>query len=164
MGCGLNLTNYASLDLLSFFHDRLKVYLRDQGVRHDLIDAVLMQASPPSALSGISPARGEIDQADDLLIISQKASALQKLADSEDGKNLLAGYKRAANILAAEEKKGTAIAETVSENLLKVNAEIALNKAIGEAENKASSAIASEDFEGCDGSTCNPSHSGGYIL
>jgi glycyl-tRNA synthetase beta chain len=117
-------------DLLSFFHDRLKVYLRDKGIRHDLIDAVITPES------------------DDLLIISSKAEALQKLVDSEDGQNLIAGYKRAANILAAEEKKGTAIASEVSSELLKVDPEKALNAAIDKAASDSEKAVASEDFEG----------------
>ena len=73
-------------DLLSFFHDRLKVYLRDKGVRHDVIDAVLNS------------------DADDLAQVAAQAQALNQFVDTEDGGNLLAGYKRAANILAAEEK------------------------------------------------------------
>lgn len=119
-----------SLDLLSFFHDRLKVYLRDKGIRHDLIDAVITPES------------------DDLLIISRKAEALQKLVDSEDGQNLIAGYKRAANILAAEEKKGTAIASEVSADLLKVAPEKTLNDAIDTASQNAAKAVNKEDFEG----------------
>lgn len=74
-------------DLLSFFHDRLKVSLRDSGARHDLVDAVISADS------------------DDILQIVSRVTALSSLLDSEDGKALLAGYKRAANILAAEEKK-----------------------------------------------------------
>ena len=74
--------------LLAFFADRLKVYLRDKGARHDLIDAVF-------ALSG----------QDDLLMIVWRVEALGRLLEAEDGKNLLAGYRRAANILRAEEKK-----------------------------------------------------------
>jgi glycyl-tRNA synthetase beta chain len=132
-------------DLLSFFHDRLKVYLRDQGARHDLIDAVLASGADPSsplhllpqgerkggpqatsALSageGVSPAHppwatlpasGEGGAAnDDLLLIVRRVEALSELLDTEDGKNLVAGTKRAANILAIEEKKGTTIAEAV---------------------------------------------------
>ena len=120
----------ANADLLAFFHDRLKVYLRDQGIRHDLIDAVLTKAS------------------DDLLSVTRKAQALQKLVDSEDGQNLLAGYKRAANILAAEQKKGTAIAETVSQDLFKLQAEKALNTAIDKTVECNDVAIAKENFEG----------------
>ena len=78
----------ARADLLAFFADRLKVYLRDKGARHDLIDAVF-------ALEG----------QDDLLMIVRRVEALGAFLDTEDGKNLLAGYKRAANILKAEEKK-----------------------------------------------------------
>ncbi len=76
------------VDLLAFFADRLKVYLREKGARHDLIDAVF-------ALPG----------QDDLLMIVRRVEALGKLLETEDGKNLLAGYRRAANILRAEEKK-----------------------------------------------------------
>jgi glycyl-tRNA synthetase beta chain len=74
-------------DLLAFFHDRLKVSLRDAGARHDLVDAVIAADS------------------DDILQITQRAEALSTLLSSSDGQNLLAGYKRGANILAAEEKK-----------------------------------------------------------
>ena len=77
-----------SSELLSFFADRLKVHLRETGARHDLIDAVF-------ALPG----------QDDLLMIVRRVEALGKFLDSEDGKNLLVGYRRAANILRAEEKK-----------------------------------------------------------
>ena len=75
-------------DLLSFFADRLKVQLREQGARHDLVDAVF-------ALEG----------QDDLLMIVRRVEALGKFLDTDDGKNLLAGVKRATNILRIEEKK-----------------------------------------------------------
>ena len=71
-----------------FFADRLKVQLREQGARHDLVDAVF-------ALEG----------QDDLLLIVRRVEALGKFLDTEDGKNLLAGYKRATNIIRIEEKK-----------------------------------------------------------
>ncbi|MER8835746.1 glycine--tRNA ligase subunit beta [Mesorhizobium sp. M0909] len=163
-------------DLLAFFHDRLKVYLRDQGARHDLIDAVLAAGSrpisplegemsakpteggavppashsvaPPSALPGISPARGEIglSQNDDLLQIVRRVEALGSFLDTEDGKNLLAGTKRAANIVAAEEKKGTAIASSVEPALFRENAEKTLFAAVNQAERQAGEAIENEDF------------------
>ena len=117
-------------DLLSFFHDRLKVYLRDQGARHDLIDAV------------ITP------DADDLLTVVRRVEALGKLLDAEDGRNLLAGTKRAANILAAEEKKGTAVAAAVDPVLFREDVEKKLFGAIGQAEAQAGEAIGSEDFSG----------------
>ncbi|CDZ28804.1 glycine--tRNA ligase subunit beta [Neorhizobium galegae] len=117
-----------SPDLLSFFHDRLKVYLRDQGARHDLIDAVLTP------------------DADDLLLIARRVEALTAFITSEDGKNLLAGTKRAVQLLAAEEKKGTVVADGVSEELLKLDAEKALWAAIVVASKEASDAVAKEDF------------------
>ncbi|TPK59399.1 MULTISPECIES: glycine--tRNA ligase subunit beta [unclassified Mesorhizobium] len=115
-------------DLLAFFHDRLKVYLRDQGARHDLIDAV------------ITP------QSDDLLQIVRRVEALGTFLDTENGKNLLAGTKRAANILAAEEKKKTAIAETVEPALFREDAEKSLFAAVNQAERQAGEAIQNEDF------------------
>ncbi|CAM5567516.1 Glycine--tRNA ligase beta subunit [Mycolicibacterium aubagnense] len=117
-------------DLLSFFHDRLKVYLRDQGARHDLIDAV------------ITP------DADDLLTVVRRVEALGTLLDTEDGKNLLAGTKRAANILAAEEKKGTAVAAAAEQGLFREDAEKKLFAAIAQAEAQAGEAIGREDFSG----------------
>ena len=82
------LDDVRTADLLAFFADRLKVYLRDKGARHDLIDAVF-------ALPG----------QDDLLMIVRRVEALGRFLETDDGKNLLAGYRRAANILRAEEKK-----------------------------------------------------------
>lgn len=115
-------------DLLSFFHDRLKVYLRDQGARHDIIDAVLTP------------------EADDLLMVARKAEALTAFITSEDGLNLLAGTKRATQLLAAEEKKGTVVADSVSADLLKLDAEKALFAAVTEATKAAAEAVSKEDF------------------
>ncbi|TAX33321.1 glycine--tRNA ligase subunit beta [Rhizobium leguminosarum] len=115
-------------DLLSFFHDRLKVYLRDQGARHDLIDAVLTP------------------DADDLLMVARRVEALTAFITSEDGKNLLSGTKRATQLLAAEEKKGTVIADGVSQAFLKLDAERELFAAISSASKDASNAVAGEDF------------------
>lgn len=131
-------------DLLSFFHDRLKVYLRDKGARHDLIDAVLA-----SGESQISPLEGEIGQSnDDLLLVVSRVAALGIFLDTEDGRNLLAGTKRAANILAAEEKKGTAIAAGVDLKLLTEETEKTLFSAVNQAESEAAQAIALQDFSG----------------
>jgi glycyl-tRNA synthetase beta chain len=121
------------LDMLSFFHDRLKVYLRDQGARYDLIDAVL--AAGEGTASN-----------DDLLMVVRRVEALGTFLDTEDGKNLLAGTKRAANILAAEEKKGTRIAEAVDPSLFREDEEQALFAAINQAEKEAAQAIGNEDF------------------
>ena len=75
-------------NLLAFILDRLKVYLRDKGIRHDIIDAGLTEGQ------------------DDLVAIVNRVTALQSFLETDDGENLLAGYKRAANILKAEAKKG----------------------------------------------------------
>ena len=125
----LSVTN-GDADLLSFFHDRLKVYLRDKGARHDLIDAV------------ISP------EADDLLLIVSRVAALGIFLDSEDGKNLLAGTKRSANILAAEEKKGTVVNSDVDPVAFRDDAERALFTAVNHAEAEAAKAVALQDFAG----------------
>ena len=123
----------ASMDLLSFFHDRLKVYLRDSGARHDLIDAVL--------------ASGQLD---DLLMIVRRVEALGSLLDSDDGKNLLAGYKRAANILRAEEKKDGegAFAGAVDGKLLQLDQEKALASALATVTLQVSEAVKAENFAG----------------
>jgi glycyl-tRNA synthetase beta chain len=130
---GQNFGNdFDRLDLLSFFADRLKVYLRDQGLRHDLIDAVF-------ALGG----------QDDLLMIVKRVEALSKFLASDDGKNLLAGVKRASNILKIEEKKdGRSYDGNVNTNILIQGEERELSTAINGASARARQAIAAEDFEG----------------
>lgn len=87
-GVRVNLGRWVDGSLLAFFADRLKVLLRDQGKRHDLVDAVF--------------ALGD----DDLVRIVDRIEAIDAFLKTEDGANLLAGYRRAANILRAEEKKG----------------------------------------------------------
>ncbi|NNF77613.1 MAG: glycine--tRNA ligase subunit beta, partial [Rhizobiales bacterium] len=120
-----------SANLLDFFADRMKVYLRDLGARHDLIDAVF-------SLGG----------QDDLLKIVRRVDALGIFLDSEDGQNLLAGYKRAANILAAEEKKGTKVEAEVDEKLFDGAEEEALFAALKTAENDGAVSVSEENFEG----------------
>jgi glycyl-tRNA synthetase beta chain len=126
------LEELVSDDLLSFFADRLKVYLRDQGQRHDLIDAVF-------SLGG----------QDDLLMIVKRVEALSKFLETDDGKNLLAGVKRAANILKIEEKKDgkTYNGHIIPAQLVK-RAENDLNSAITVAMGKVKKAVEAEDFEG----------------
>ena len=120
-------------DLLSFFHDRLKVYLKDKGHKHDAIDAVLSDAD------GILQ--------DDLVLIVAKLTALEAFLKTDDGTNLAAAYKRAANNLKAEEKKDKASAsDAVDEKLLKDAEEKALYAALGDAETKVEKAVAAEDF------------------
>jgi glycyl-tRNA synthetase beta chain len=124
------LVSSRSADLLSFFADRLKVQLRDQGARHDLVDAVF-------ALGG----------QDDLLMVVRRVEALGKFLDSDDGKNLLAGVKRAANILRIEEKKDSRAFDGAPDAALYVSdEEKALAAAIDQAKLEASSAVAKEDF------------------
>jgi len=119
-------------DLLSFFADRLKVQLRDQGARHDLVDAVF-------ALEG----------QDDLLMVVRRVEALGKFLDTDDGKNLLAGTKRAANILRIEEKRdGKTYDGAPDAALYSLDEEKALAKAIDQVKAEASAAVAIEDFAG----------------
>lgn len=116
-----------------FFADRLKQVLRDQGKRHDLIDAVF-------ALGG-----------DDLVLIVKRVEALGAFLETEDGATLLAGYKRAANILKAEEKKG-ALPENLSVDAALIakgpEAEQALWTAVTGAETALEAPLAKEDFAG----------------
>lgn len=118
--------------MLDFLADRLKVQLRDQGKRHDLVDAVF--------------ALGD----DDLVRIVARVEALDAFLKTEDGANLLAGYKRAANILAAEEKKGKWSAEEakgqVDASKLAEPAEKALYEALEKALPAARAAVEKEDF------------------
>ena len=120
------------IDLLSFFADRLKAQLREQGARHDLVDAVF-------ALEG----------QDDFLMVVRRVEALGKFLDTDDGKNLLAGTKRAANILRIEEKKdGKSYDGAPDTALYSLAEEKALAKAIDQVKTEASAAVAKEDFAG----------------
>lgn len=122
-------------DLLAFFADRLKVHLREEGARHDLIDAVFA-----------------LEDQDDLLMIVRRVEALGRFLETDDGANLLAGYRRAANILRIEEKKD-ARAYDEAPDLALVEArgqseEKALVAALARAEEEARAALGREDFEG----------------
>lgn len=125
-----------SADLLAFFADRLKQVLRDQGQRHDLIDAVF--------------ALGE----DDLMLITRRVEALGTFLESEDGATLLAGYKRAANILKAEEKKG-ALPEDLCVDAALIKAgpkqEQALHAALARVRAAIAAPLRAEDFAGAMG-------------
>ena len=120
-------------DLLAFFADRLKVLLRDQGERHDLVDAVF--------------ALGD----DDLVRIVAKVKALSAFLAAEDGKNLLAGYRRAVNILKAEEKKGPLPAGAPVAMADAPAAEATLVAAVERMEGHLGPALAAEDFAGAMG-------------
>jgi glycyl-tRNA synthetase beta chain len=129
-GLRLPLSKFGKEDLLAFFADRLKVTLKDQGKRHDLVDAVF--------------ALGD----DDLVRIVARVEALDGFLKTDDGKNLLAGYKRASNILRAEEKKGWK-AEGERDLLDDASApEVALHDALRMVEPALAAALAREDFTG----------------
>ncbi len=117
-------------DLLAFFADRLKVQLREQGARHDLVDAVF-----------------SLEGQDDLLLVVVRVEALGKFLDTDDGKNLLAGTKRAANILRIEEKKDKRdYTGAPDAKLYQLPEEKALAEAVAAAKKDASAAVAKEDF------------------
>ena len=119
-------------DFVDFFNDRLKVQLRDQGARHDLVDAVLnLRGSEASIVS-----------------IMRRVEALEKFLDTEDGKNLLAGCKRAINIIRIEEKKDRRdYNQSTDRSLYRQEEERALARAIETAREEGSSAVAREDYE-----------------
>ncbi|WP_339832024.1 glycine--tRNA ligase subunit beta [uncultured Parvibaculum sp.] len=130
----LTLVEAKGPDLLVFFADRLKVYLRDRGARHDLVDAVF-------ALNEM----GQVQ--DDLVLIVKRVEALSDFLGTEDGTNLLAGYKRANNILNIEEKKDEATYGGLPDPaLFTQDEERALFDRIEEARAEATHAIAREDF------------------
>ena len=126
----LRLPLAVSGELPAFFADRLKVALKEKGIRHDLIDAVFA-----------------LGQQDDLVLLVARVEALQAFLKTEDGANLLAGYKRAANILKAEEKKESKpyIGE-VSEKLLAALPEKNLFAALATARSAINQALEKEDF------------------
>jgi glycyl-tRNA synthetase beta chain len=119
-----------SSDLLSFFHDRLKVFLKDQGIRHDVIDACL--AMPGN---------------DDLTLLVKRAEALAAFLKTEDGPNLLQGYKRANTILSqAEAKDGVEYSFGADIKFAETDEERALFTALDQAEAAITPAMATEDF------------------
>ncbi|MAY86513.1 MAG: glycine--tRNA ligase subunit beta [Pseudooceanicola sp.] len=117
-------------DLTGFFHDRLKVYLRDQGIRHDIIDACI--AMPGN---------------DDLALLARRAQALSDVLKTEDGENLLQGFKRANNILSqAEAKDGVEYSFGADRKLARDPAEVALFDALDAAEARIAPALKAQDF------------------
>ncbi len=117
-------------DLLAFFHDRLKVFLREEGIRHDVIDACI-------AMEGN----------DDLTLLVKRARALEAFMKSEDGENLLQGFKRANNILSqAEEKDGVEYSFGADEKFFEHASEKTLFAALAAGGGAISSAIEAEDF------------------
>jgi glycyl-tRNA synthetase beta chain len=120
----------AIVHLVEFFHDRLKVFLKDQGIRHDVIDACL--AMPGN---------------DDLTLLVNRATALAAFLKTEDGPNLLQGYKRANTILTqAEQKDGVEYSFGADPKFAETDAERALFAALDAAESAIAPAMAAEDF------------------
>lgn len=118
------------LDLLTFLHDRLKVYLRDQGIRHDIVDACIGSS-----------------ESDDLLRIVRSAPHLSDFLKTEDGGNLLQGFKRANNILSqAEQKDGVEYSYGADVKFAETDEERALFAALDAGEPKIEAALKAEDF------------------
>jgi glycyl-tRNA synthetase beta chain len=123
---------YEGSDLQAFIKDRLKFQMREQGARHDLVDAVF-------ALAGEH----------DLLLIVRRIEALGRFLDTQDGKNLLTGYKRATNIIRIEEKKdNVGYTDVVNPDLLKDSIERNLWSAINRTKADAQYRVSGQDFEG----------------
>src|SRR6056297_898367 len=120
-----------SVALLDFLHDRLKVHFRDEGIRHDVIDAVL-------AMPG----------ADDLVLLEKRARALNALLATDDGENLVQGFRRANNILAqAEERDGVEYSFGADPKFAETDEERALFAALETARAEIAPAMEAEDFE-----------------
>jgi glycyl-tRNA synthetase beta chain len=137
---GATYTDYAAKidNLLLFEEDRLEVLLKDQGARHDLLDAVLDRYS--------------LVPGNQLTLIVRRVEALGRFLDTEDGRNLLAGYRRAANILRIEEKKdGRAYSEAPDLQIVNDQGQIeekGLAVVLDGAKREAAAAVQAEDFEG----------------
>jgi glycyl-tRNA synthetase beta chain len=124
-------TMQATIDFEDFFHERLKVQLRDDGARHDLVDAVLDLGGREAGI----------------VSIVRRVEALRKFLDTEDGKNLLTGYKRATNIIRIEERKdGQTYSGWPEPSLYREKQEKALASAIDTVKAEAAAAVAREDF------------------
>ena len=118
------------MNLLSFIHDRLKVYLRDQGIRHDVIDACIA-----------------MDGSDDLTLLVKRARALSETLKTDDGENLIQGFKRANNILSqAEEADGVEYSFGADPKFAETEAEKDLFAALDKAEAKITPAMTAQDF------------------
>ena len=121
---------YDEIDLLSFFHDRLKVHLREEGIRHDIIDSVLHMPGN-----------------DDLVLLVNRARALSDFLATDDGTNLLQGLKRAANILVqAEEQDGVEYSFGADPKFAETDEERALFEALDKADSAIAAAMKAEDF------------------
>jgi glycyl-tRNA synthetase beta chain len=125
-----SLAHVPRIELESFFHDRLKVYLKDQGIRHDIIDACI--AMPGN---------------DDLTLLVKRARALQETLATDDGENLIQGFKRANNILTqAEDKDGVEYSYGADPKFAEGDTEKALFSALDAADAKIAPAMVADDF------------------
>ena len=130
---------YRNVDLLSFFHDRLKVYLKDQGVRHDIIDACISSSDGAPA--------GATDGNDDLTLLVKRAKALSETLKTDDGENLIQGFKRANNILSqAEDADGVEYSFGADIKFAETEEERALFAALDTAEAQIKPAMEAQDF------------------
>src|SRR6478672_68647 len=145
----------AAFELLAFINDRLKVQLREQGARYDLVDAVInvgqiVYHGPTDQLDSetADPELFRTYSNDVLLLIVRRVEALGQFLDTEDGRNLLAGYKRATNIIRIEEKRdGREYVGAPDSSLYRQPEERALASAFEAAQAEASAAVAREDYE-----------------
>ncbi len=135
-------------DLVAFLHDRLKVHLRDDGIRHDVIDAVLAMPNK-----------------DDLSLVVKRAEALSETLKTDDGENLLQGFKRANNILTqAEEKDGVEYSYGADVKFAETPEEKSLFAALDAAEAKIAPAMKAEDFAAAMSAMAEPAHPARCLL
>ncbi|WP_448326717.1 glycine--tRNA ligase subunit beta [Sulfitobacter sp. M13] len=126
-------------NLLSFLHDRLKVYLKEQGVRHDIIDACISSSDGAPA--------GATDGNDDLTLLVKRAKALSETLKTDDGENLIQGFKRANNILSqAEDADGVEYSFGADIKFAETEEERALFAALDTAEAQIKPAMEAQDF------------------
>ena len=134
-----DLAGHVHQNLLSFLHDRLKVYLKDQGVRHDIIDACISSSDGAPA--------GATDGNDDLTLLVKRAKALSETLKTDDGENLIQGFKRANNILSqAEDADGVEYSFGADIKFAETEEERALFAALDTAEAKIKPAMEAQDF------------------
>ena len=145
-----NKVHAISAEVRDFLIERLQAQLRDRGARHDLVSAVVSRREVRSPRFQFIDASVAFDlSVDDLLMVVRRVEALGSFLDTEDGRNLLAGYRRAANILRIEEKKDSRAYDTAPDiGLLRQPEELALWEALVAEGGAAREAVAREDFEG----------------
>jgi glycyl-tRNA synthetase beta chain len=145
---GIRPMRSVAAELLDFFADRLKVHLREQGVRHDLVAAVFAprrRSLLPLPQAGEGEDAGEVE--DDLVRLLARVAALDAFLESEDGANLLTAYRRASNIVRIEEKKDGRSYDAVADHmLLEQGEERAVAERLAEVGRLSDAALAKEEF------------------